>query len=281
MSVLTEKDTELNKAAPDGDEPRPITGREAPAAAIDPAKMAVMEEMMKAGLFVGRRVSKTHPRMKPYIFGVRNGASVIDLEESSRLLNSAMEFVKEKLSSANKTLLLVGTQPTAKSSVEEFAKRLNLPYVTERWLGGTLTNFKTLSKRIDYFKKLKSDKETGRLEKYTKKERLDLDRQIQKMTKMFSGIEQMDFLPDVLVVVDVNAHLTAVREAKRVKIPIVGILNTDTDPELVNYPIPANDRSKLSIDWVLAKLEKAVEEGRQIAKSKAAEAGSVQKPETK
>lgn len=264
---VTEKETELNK--------------EAPIAAMDPKKLAVLEEMMKAGLSVGRKVSKTHPKMKPYIFGTRNGSSVIDLEESLRLLDSAMEFIKDKLASGNKTLLLVGTQPTAKTSVEEVAKRLNVPYVTERWLGGTLTNFKTLSKRIDYFKKLKSDKESGRLEKYTKKERLDFDRQIQKMTKMFSGIEQMDFLPDVLVAVDVNAHLTAVREAKRVKIPIVGILNTDTDPELVNYPIPANDRSKSSINWLLGRLEKTIEEAKQLAKSKAAEASSVQKAETK
>ena len=261
-----EKNTELNK--------------EMPTQTQDPAKMALYEEMMKAGLFVGRRTSKTHPKMKPYIFGARNNASVIDLEETLRLLDAATDFVKQKVSEGG-SVLLAGTSPTAKKSVLETAERLRAPSVTERWLGGTLTNFKTLSKRIAYFKKLKSDKETGRLDKYTKKERLDIDRQIQKMTTMFSGLEEMGAVPEVVLVVDVNAHLTAVREAKRLKIPVVGILNTDTDPELVTYPIPANDRSKASIDWVLERLEKAVVEGRQLAKEKAAEAGAVQKAEAK
>lgn len=247
MSLLAEKETELNK--------------EAPVAQLDPAKMSAYEEMIKAGLFIGRRNSKTHPKMKPYISGTRNQAAVIDLEETLRLLKTAMDFVKQKVAERG-TILLVGTTPTAKKLTEETAKRLNASSVTERWLGGTLTNFKTLSKRISYFKKLKSDKETGRLEKYTKKERLDFDRQIQKMTKMFSGIEEMEALPSVLFVLDVNSHSTAVKEAKRLKIPVVGVLNTDTDPETVAYPIPANDRSRASMEWILSQLEKAVEEGR-------------------
>lgn len=231
----------------------------------DPANLAVLEEMLKAGLFIGRKSSKTHPKARPFVFGVRNKSSIIDLEETLKLLEKAAEFLKSK-SGAKGVALFAGTAPAAKKSVEETAKRLGLPYVTERWLGGTLTNFKTLSKRIAYFKKLKSDKEAGRLDKYTKKERLDFDRQIQKMTVMFSGLEEMQALPDVLLVVDVSSHLTAVREAKRLKIPIIGILNTDTDPESVDYPIVANDRSKGSIDWILAKLEKAAEEGRMQAK---------------
>lgn len=224
-------------------------------------QLPILEEMMKAGLFIGRKSSKTHPRAKPFIFGVRNKSSIIDLEETLKLLEQAMQFVKEKIGEKG-TILLVGTTPSAKKSVEETAKKIKMLYVTERWLGGTLTNFKTLSKRISYFKKLKSDKEAGRLDKYTKKERLEFDRQIAKLSIFFSGLETMETLPQVLFVVDVNSHLTAVREAKRLKIPIVGILNTDTDPALVDYPILANDRAKAGIDWILAKLEKAVEEGR-------------------
>lgn len=254
MELVVNQETELNK--------------EAASAPKDTANLPMIEEMIKAGLFVGRKSSKNHPRMKPFIFGVRNKSSVIDLEETARLLDSAMDFVKAKVS-AKGTVLLVGTTPSAKKSVEDLAKKLKLPYVVERWLGGTLTNFKTLSKRIAYFKKLKSDKETGRLDKYTKKERLDFDRKIQKMTVMFSGTEDMPGLPNLLFVVDVNSNMIAVREAKRLKIPVIGILNTDTDPELVDYPIPANDRSKSSIDWVLAKLEKAVEEGKMQAKEAA------------
>lgn len=251
MELTANQETELNNSEA--------------AVAENPANLPVLEEMVKAGLFVGRKSSKTHPRMKPFISGARNQSSVIDLEETLKFLNVALDFVKGKIF-AKGTVLLTGTTPAAKNSVEELARKLHLPFVTERWLGGTLTNFKTLSKRISYFKKLKSDKETGRLEKYTKKERLDIDRKIKKMNTMFSGIEDMPGLPEVLFVVDVNANMTAVREAKRLKIPVVGVLNTDTNPEAVDYPIPANDRSKSSIDWILGKLEKTVEEGRAQAK---------------
>lgn len=226
-----------------------------------PANLPVLEEMMRAGLFIGRKTSKTHPKMRGFVFGVRNKSSLIDLEQTLLLIEQAMNFVKSKMAGSG-SLLLVGTTPVAKKSVEELAKKLYLPYVVERWLGGTLTNFKTLSKRISYFKKLKSDREAGRLDKYTKKERLDIDRQIQKMTVMFGGLEKMEVLPEILFVIDVNAHLTAVREAKRLKIPVVGVMNTDTDPELVAYPIVANDRSKASVDWILQRLERAIEEAR-------------------
>ncbi len=251
MSTVTEKDTELNAEAQ-------------PPVIHDPAKLALLDEMMKASLFMGKRHAKTHPRMKPYLFGVRNNMEIIDLEETARLLDQAMEFVKNKVA-AKGVVLLVATTPVAKDSVAELAVRLALPSVTERWLGGTLTNFKTMSKRVSHFKKLKSDKEAGRLDKYTKKERLNFDRQIAKMTRMFGGVENMERLPDVIFVVDVNKQMIPVHEAKLLKIPVVGVMNSDTDPETVNHPIPANDRSKLSVDWILARLEKAVTDGRAMA----------------
>lgn len=229
------------------------------------ANLPVLEEMMKAGLFIGRKGSKLHPKMKPLIFGMRNGVSIIDLEETLKYLEKAMDFIKSKAGEKN-SILLVGTTPSTQNLVENLAKKLSLPYVIERWLGGTLTNFKTLSKRVSHFKKLKSDKETGRLEKYTKKERLDIDRQIIKMTKMFGGVEEMAVLPKVLFVVDVNANMTAVNEAKILKIPVVGIMNTDTNIELIDYPIPANDRSKSSVEWILGRLEQAVNEGKELSK---------------
>jgi len=229
------------------------------------ADMAILEEMMKAGLFLGKRKSKTHPKMKDYIFGLRNEIAIIDLERTLECLNAAAEFVKAKIA-GKATILLVGTTPSIKKLIEETAQRLKFPFVSERWLGGTLTNYNTISKRVAYFKKLKSNKETGRLDKYTKKERLDFDRQIQKMTMMFAGVEDMGKLPDILFVVDANEHLTAVREARRLKIPIVAVLNTDADLESVQYPIPANDRSRSSVEWILKRLEKAVEEGRAQAK---------------
>ena len=250
MDLLVDKDTELNN--------------EVPAEPEIPANMPLLEEMMKAGLCMGKKSSKTHPRMKPLVFGKRNGIEIIDVEQTVPFLDGAMDFVKNKIA-ANGNLLLVGTTPMAKDLVLALSLNLKLPHVTERWLGGTLTNFKTLSKRIAYFKKLKSDKEAGRLGKYTKKERLDFDRKIAKMSIMFGGVEDMAAVPQLLFVVDVKANSTAVREARRLKIPVVGIVNTDTDPELVEYPIPANDRAKSSIEWILNRLEKAVVAGREMA----------------
>lgn len=247
MSVVTEKEMELNK--------------EVKAVQHEPAKLALLEEMMKAGLAIGKRSSKTHPRMKPFVFGSRGGQEIIDLEETLAFLEKAVSFIKEKISK-KATVLLAGTTPVVSGPVKETAQKLGLPFVTVRWLGGTLTNFKTISKRIAYFKKLKSDKETGRLDKYTKKERLNFDRQIEKMNIMFSGLENMDALPDVVFVIDVNKHIIVVREANRLGIPVIGVMNTDTNPELVAYPIPANDRSKQSAEWILQQLEKAVAEGR-------------------
>lgn len=253
MEVLLNQEAELNKES----------GNQ------DAAKMAVYEEMIKAGLALGKNNSRTFPRMKPFIFGSRNKIAIIDLEATEKFLEEAMNFVK-KIVSEKGTVLLVGSSPVAKGSVQNVAEKLGLPFVTERWLGGTLTNFKTLSKRISYFKKLKSDKESGRLDKYTKKERLEFDRQIKKMTTMFNGIENLDNLPNAVFIVDVSKHLIAVREAKILKIPMVGVLNTDTDPALVAYPIPANDRGKSSVDWILARLEKAVQEGKNLSQQPAA-----------
>jgi small subunit ribosomal protein S2 len=221
----------------------------------------LLEEMVKAGILYGRKKSKTHPRMRPFIYATRSGIEILDLPKTMEAIDKAGEFLKE-VSKKSGLVLAVGTKPATQDLVENFAQVLSMPFVVKRWLGGTLTNFKTLSKRISYFKKLKSDKESGRLDKYTKKERLEFDRQIAKLSHFFSGLETMETLPQIIFVVDVSSHLTAVREAKRTKIPVVGILNTDTDPALVDYPILANDRAKAGIDWILARLEKAVEEGR-------------------
>ncbi len=258
MSTAMEKDVELKE-----EQAAPVQH--------DPAKLALLEEMMKAGMFMGKRHAKTHPRMRPYLFGVRNGMEIIDLEETARLLDEAMEFVKNKMA-AKGTVLLVATTPVAKDAVAELAKKLGLPSVTERWLGGTLTNYKTLSKRVAYFRKLKTDKEAGRLEKYTKKERLNFDRQIAKMTRMFGGIELMDRLPEAVIVVDVSKQGIPVHEARLLKIPVVGVMNSDTDPEMVQFPIPANDRSEASVLWILQRLEKAIADGRKLAAEESAPA---------
>jgi len=237
--------------------------KEAP---IDTAKLPVLEEMMKVGLFLGHRKSKTHPRMKSFVYATRNGIEIIDISKTLESLDKALEFVKSKVSKGG-SVMLVGTTPVAKQVVKEYAEKLNMPYVVERWLGGTLTNFKTLAKRVAYFKKLKTDKASGKLEKYTKKERLDIDREIVKLNTNFSGTENMEVLPQVMFVVDATHNMIAIKEAKKMRIPVVAMMNTDLNPETIEYPIPCNDRTKEGIRWIMEKLFIAVSEAKAASKN--------------
>ena len=220
----------------------------------------LLEEMVKAGILYGRKKSKTHPHMKQFIFATRNGIEIFDLPKTMEALEKAGEFLKE-VAKKDGMVLLVGTKPAAQDLVEEVSKKLSMPYVAKRWLGGTLTNFKTLSQRTQYYMNLKADKASGKLEKYTKKEQVGFHKEIERLSGFFAGLEKLSRLPDALIVVNVNDHITAVREAKRLKIPVVAILSTDTNPELVNYAIPANDNSRSSIAWILSKLQTKIEEG--------------------
>ena len=173
-------------------------------------------------------------------------------------------------------ILFVGTSPAAKSVLRGVAERLESPFVTERWLGGTLTNFKTITSRINYFKKLKDDEETGELEKYTKKEQLKMNKELAKLEKLFGGIENLDRMPSLLFIADLVKNEYAAREAKQKGIPIVAFLNTDADPKLVDYPIPANDRNAKSIKLLMEYLEKAANEGKVQAAMKKEEVPSAQ-----
>lgn len=224
---------------------------------VDPV---LLEELVKAGVLFGRKKTKTHPRMQKYIFTTRNDIEIIDVVQTLGLVDRAADFLRETAKKGG-LILFVGTTPAAKELVKALAVKFNYPYVTERWLGGTLTNWKTLHERIAYFIKLKSDRESGKLEKYTKKERIEFDKEILRMTTLFGGLELLVKPPDALVVVGASAHLTAIREAKRINIPIVCLMSSDADPDLAAYPIPGNDRARPSIAWVLGKLEAAIAEG--------------------
>ena len=226
-----------------------------------PANLPILDEMVKAGLFLGHKKSKTHPRMKPYIFGVRNGMDIFDLTKILKGIDEATAFLKTVVAQKG-VILFVGTTPAARTVVGEVAGRLHMPYVNERWLGGTLTNFRTLSKRIGYFKKQRADREAGRFAKYTKKEKLEIDREIAKLTTKFTGIETMETLPAALFVVDLAQHMIAVREAHRVGIPVIAIGNSNADPLTAQYLIPANDRSTSGLTWILTRIESAVNEAR-------------------
>ncbi len=221
----------------------------------------LLEEMAKAGVLYGRKKTKTHPRMRKYVFATRNGVEILDIAQTWGLLESAAEFL-EKTTREKGLILLVGTTPASKTLVKALADKTGLPYVTERWLGGTLTNFKTLSTRLAYFLKLRADREAGRLEKYTKKERLQFDKELSRMSVIFGGLEKMTDLPKALVVLGATSHETAVHEANILHIPLIAVMANDADPDLIQYPIPANDRSRTSLAWILERLERAIEVGK-------------------
>ncbi|MEK7611797.1 MAG: 30S ribosomal protein S2 [Patescibacteria group bacterium] len=227
---------------------------------IDP----ILDEMLKAGVLYGRSKSKTHPKMIPYVHATRNGMAILDVEKTPEMIKSAGAAIKAVCEKKG-LVLFVGTTPPAKLAVKTLAEKTGYPYITVRWLGGILTNFKTLSKRLDYYEKLKSDKASGRLEKYTKKERLDFTKEIERLAHLFGGLEQLKRVPDLMVVAGVSDHMIAVKEAKKIRIPVVGILSSNVDPALVEYPIVANDRSASSIQWVMERLEQYVEEGKRSA----------------
>lgn len=224
---------------------------------LDPA---LVEEMAKAGVLYGRKKSKTHPRMKPYIFATRNSVEILDLPKTHEALDKAGDFIKE-VAKKDGLVLVVGTKPAAQDLVENFGKKFSMPHVSKRWLGGTLTNFKTILKRTQFYQNLKAQEATGKLDKYTKKEQLGFHKLIEKMDVFFSGLEKLTRVPDVVLVVNANDHIIAVREAKLLKIPVVAILNTDTDPGIVEYPIPANDNAQSSLAWIFQRLESKMAEG--------------------
>lgn len=223
------------------------------------------KELTDAGVFLGRKKTKTHPRMRPYILTTRNEIEIISLQKTTEGIEKASAFIKEKIRNGG-TIVVVGTQPQAAEAITAFAKELDIPYVNVRWLGGLITNFKVLSKRIEYYKKLKSELGSGALvDKYTKKERLGFERELRRLEELFGGLGNYAAIPDILLVIDPNPHMTAVKEAKLMGIPVVSYMNTDLDPEIVDYPIVGNTKARMSIAWFLGKMKEAIKEGKAAA----------------
>lgn len=223
-----------------------------------------LKEMVDAGVFCGRTRLRTHPRMRPYILSTRNGVEIFHLGKTLEKMGDALEFLRAKVA-AKGSVLLVGTQPAAQQILEDVSKELNVPAVTVRWLGGTLTNFKVISKRVEYLKKLRSDFATGAVEKYTKKEQLGLKKELAQLEELFSGIENMTGRPDVVIVIDPVLHKAAMNEARKLSIPVVAYTNSDMNPEEIEYMIPGNTKSRSSIDWFMGKIKAAIKEGQKAA----------------
>lgn len=220
-----------------------------------------LKDMFLNGMHYGYSATSRHPKMKPYIFGLRNGVEIFDLEKTKACLDKAKEFVRNS-GKDRKTILFVGTKKEAKGAAEKFARELNMPFVSERWIGGTLTNFKNIKARIDHLNDMKKKRDTGELDKYTKKEKLNIERKIQKMEKYFGGISEFfKGMPAAIVVVDPKHERISVEEAVMMRVPVIAIINSDCDPKGVNYPVPANDNSSLSINFFLSEIAGAYKEG--------------------
>lgn len=220
-------------------------------------EVLLLQEMAEAGLLYGLTKGKTHPSMKPWIFATRSGIEIINLENTIKELAGTKEFL-QSVASSGKFVLMVGTSAAAKGVVKELALKAGQPFITERWLGGTLTNFNAIKGRIKYFNKLIADKESGALNKYTKKERVLLDKKIEKMRLLFEGISDMMELPGAVFVLDIQKNKIAAREARNMGIPVITIVNTDTDPKIADYSIPGNNRLSTGIGWILGYLEEAL-----------------------
>jgi len=216
-----------------------------------------IEEMAKFGLHFGHRTSKFHPKMAPFVYGMRNNIHIINLEKTKEKFEEALKFIKNLISD-DKVLLVVGTKIQMKELVKEFATECGLPYINERWLGGTFTNFDVIKKRIEYFKELERKKAEGELEKYTKKERAKIEKELEDLRVKFEGIKNLEKLPDAIFVLNMAKDALAVKEARKMGVKIVGISDTNADPTLADYPIPANDDAISSLKYILEKVKKVI-----------------------
>lgn len=223
-----------------------------------------LTEMLKAGMHYGHRTSRWHPKMKPFIFGARRGIHIIDLEQTRALLDQTLRVIKE-MASRGGVILFVGTKPQARALVRSAAESCDMPYVVERWLGGTLTNFRQIKESIKRLKMLKDQQSKGELKKYTKKEQLMFEREIVEMEKKLGGIERMNRPPELMFVVGVQHERTAVREANVVGTKVIALCDTNSNPEGVHYIIPSNDDGMKTIRFVCELLAEAIQEGKKAA----------------
>lgn len=229
------------------------------------AVVVTMKELLEAGTHFGHQSEKWNPKMKEYIYSERNGIHVIDLHKSVPLIEKAYEFIKET-TKANGTVLFVGTKKQAQEAIEEEAKRCGMFYIKEKWLGGTLTNFKTLKKNIIRLKEIETMEQNGLFEKLPPKEVMNLRKEHAKQQKALGGIREMLTLPAIVFIVDTAKEQIAVKEARKLNIPIVGIVDTNCDPNEIDYPIPGNDDAIKSIKLLCSIVADAVLEGREASK---------------
>lgn len=240
----------------------------------------LIKQLLEAGVHFGHKTSRWNPKMKKFIFGERSSIYIIDLEKTAECLNKARDFLMD-ITSKGEAVLFVGTKRQAQEAVLQEAMRCGMYYVTERWPGGLLTNLPTIRKSINRLKAIEKMKEDGTFEKLTKKEVAGLEKELTKLKKNFSGIVQMDRLPKAIFIVDTKKEETAVREANRLSIPVIGLIDTNSNPDLVSYPIPGNDDATKSIRIISSLIADTIIEGRKRFLSYLSQEGVAAEPQKK
>ncbi len=249
-------------------------------------KIPSLVEMLQAGVHFGHQVSRWHPKMKPFIFTERNGVHIINLEETRSRLESVLETVRQ-MAADGKLILFVTTKPQAKAIVKAAAIDCGMPYLVERWVGGLLTNFSEIRKLLKKYISLKEQQANGELERYTKKEQLEIGKELEKMDGTLGGLVALQRLPDALFVPAVQREKTAMTEANSTHVPVIGVCDTNANPDKVEYVIPANDDAVNAITMIVGLVAEAVKEGRsewekkqgELKKAEVKKVEPVKKPE--
>ena len=233
-----------------------------------------MKQLLEAGVHFGHRTRRWNPKMRPYIFTERSGIHIIDLQQTVQSLNASSDNVRRIVAKGG-TVLFVGTKRQAQATIEQEALRCGMPYINQRWLGGTLTNWVTIRQRIQYLLQLERRMDAGEFRNLPKKERLSLQREVEKLNRRIGGLKTMRSLPDMLFIVDTNVEELAVSEANKVHVPIIGMVDTNSNPDPITYVIPTNDDAIRSIKLIVGAIADAAEEGMRIREVEMAETGQV------
>jgi small subunit ribosomal protein S2 len=240
--------------------------------------VVTMKELLEAGVHFGHRTRRWNPKMRPFIFTERSGVHIIDLQQTMLRLNEYAPLVRNMVARGG-TILFVGTKRQAQATIQQEADRCNMPYINQRWLGGTLTNWITIKQRIDYLLQLERRMDAGEFRALSKKERLTIQREIDKLNRRIGGLKTMTRLPSMVFIVDTNVENLAVLEANKLKIPVMAMMDTNSNPDLVDYAIPSNDDAIRAIKLVVSVIADAAEEGLRIREVDMAETGQVSQAE--
>ena len=233
-----------------------------------------MKALLEAGVHFGHRTRRWNPKMRPYIFTERSGIHIIDLQQTMLRLNDYYNMVRDVVADGG-IVLFVGTKRQAQAAIEQEAERAGMPYINQRWLGGTLTNWQTIKQRIDYLLTLERRIDGGEFRNLSKKEQLSIDREVEKLNRRIGGLKTMSRLPDLVFIVDTHMEDLAVKEANKLDIPILGMVDTNSDPDPIEYVIPSNDDAIRAVKLIVSIIANAAVEGRSIREVDLADTGQV------